>query len=570
MFCGAGGFTTGAKRAYRNMKMRYALNHWDRAIQTHSANYPETEHILAEIDETRPEYCGHTTFLLASPECTNHSLAKGAQRKHLNQMRLPLEDEPPLPSEAEIRSRCMMWDPLRWAAKNRYMFIVLENVVDVAFWDEYDEWLRSWKRIDKDLQYEFAILYLNSMFFPPTPQSRDRWYFVAWQKGLRPPKLDYRPKAYCQVCSGVIDAVQSWKRPEHPWGRYGKNRQYVYRCPRCASEVLPYYCPAFNAIEWSFPTQKIGERDKPLAPKTMERIRYGMEKFRGAPFTTQLNKTTTRSFPMLTGVFPTQTGDNGQALIDPSVPFMLSLSHAGSGYVYSLDQSMPTQTARHETGMALPPAFLFGMNHEPRVTEMWEAMDTQTTYDDTAIVQGPSEQYSPFILDHLAEYRPRDLYWALSTMCASGNHQSIIFPPFITELHGTSHAREVTDALSTLCAGGQHHGLVTPPAGALPAWLVSYYNNGQMIQVSHPSPTMTTHDRCGLLTGSSPASTMIDILECGFRMLQPDPEIKRAMAFPETYIVTGTRREQVKLYGNAVTSPVVEWIIRQCLEALAA
>ncbi len=46
------------------------------------------------------------------------------------------------------------------------------------------------------------------------------------------------------------------------------------------------------------------------------------------------------------------------------------------------------------------------------------------------------------------------------------------------------------------------------------------------------------------------------------RMLQPE-ELKVAMGFPETYrLEVGTRREKVKLMGNAVCPPVMKCIVR--------
>ncbi|MGH2478150.1 MAG: YopX family protein [Ktedonobacteraceae bacterium] len=55
--------------------------------------------------------------------------------------------------------------------------------------------------------------------------------------------------------------------------------------------------------------------------------------------------------------------------------------------------------------------------------------------------------------------------------------------------------------------------------------------------------------------------------DCGFRMLEPH-EIKAAMAFPASYIITGTRRERVKQAGNAVTPPVMELLMRRCMASL--
>ena len=42
-FCGMGGSSTGLSEAGFDVKV--AANHWDRAIETHSANHPDTEHL---------------------------------------------------------------------------------------------------------------------------------------------------------------------------------------------------------------------------------------------------------------------------------------------------------------------------------------------------------------------------------------------------------------------------------------------------------------------------------------------------------------------------------------------
>jgi len=46
------------------------------------------------------------------------------------------------------------------------------------------------------------------------------------------------------------------------------------------------------------------------------------------------------------------------------------------------------------------------------------------------------------------------------------------------------------------------------------------------------------------------------------------PEIQRAMAFTDDYIITGNKREQVRQLGNGVTPPAAEWLIRAVVESL--
>ncbi len=52
LFCGAGGSGLGAEAAGFELVM--AANHWAKAIETHSANFPDTEHDCADISQVDP------------------------------------------------------------------------------------------------------------------------------------------------------------------------------------------------------------------------------------------------------------------------------------------------------------------------------------------------------------------------------------------------------------------------------------------------------------------------------------------------------------------------------------
>jgi len=73
-FCGAGGSSIGAVAA--GADVRLAMNHWKVAIETHNMNFPETDHVCADIQTTDPRRFPSTDILITSPECTNHSGAK--------------------------------------------------------------------------------------------------------------------------------------------------------------------------------------------------------------------------------------------------------------------------------------------------------------------------------------------------------------------------------------------------------------------------------------------------------------------------------------------------------------
>ena len=516
MFCGAGGSTTGATLA--GVEVKLAINHWKRAIETHNTNYPNTTHVLTDLHKANPDRFYGTDILIASPECTSHTLAKGKKRTGQGQLSLWKEEGPDLEKEAEERSRCTMWTPLDWAERWDYKAVVLENVVDAHLWRPFDAWLQAWKSLD----YDFQIVYLNSMHVHPTPQSRDRMYFVAWKKKQRRPDLDIRPLAYCLKCTKDVNAVQCWKKATRKFGKY--NQQYTYCCPTCATTVTPYYYAAANAIDWSLPALRIGDRKKALKPKTMQRIEYGLNKFSGNPFSIPMTREKARLRDVTRDPLPTQTATETQAMV---VPFIINLNHSTIRPVDVEGQPFPTQTSYDSRGLVVP----------------------------------------PFVMDHLAEYRPRDITGPMSTVCASGNHHSVVVPPalLISTSHGDcDHGSYVTDPTHTPLSTQttrQDLALAVPPN----TYLMTYYGKGQVLPIDQSVPTVTTLDRHAVVTtpGGIPA-----VEDCGFRMLAPH-EIQAAMAFPKDYVLTGNNREKVKQLGNAVTPPVMQLLIQRVVDSLA-
>lgn len=75
LFCGGGGTTTGAKRALERLGYKFsmvAINHWDLAIESHTANHPDVTHYCQSIDTILPQEVipgRKLKLLLASPEC---------------------------------------------------------------------------------------------------------------------------------------------------------------------------------------------------------------------------------------------------------------------------------------------------------------------------------------------------------------------------------------------------------------------------------------------------------------------------------------------------------------------
>lgn len=122
LFAGGGGTSTGlamaAERAEVPIKL-FAINHWDLAIETHSQNHPWAHHVQAVLEENvNPRNLvpySRIDGLVASPECTEHSIAKGDK-------------------EIDDQRRASAMAVLRFAECLRPKQILIENVRQFLEW----------------------------------------------------------------------------------------------------------------------------------------------------------------------------------------------------------------------------------------------------------------------------------------------------------------------------------------------------------------------------------------------------------------------------------------------------
>jgi len=511
-FCGAGGSSLGASAL--GLVIVLALNHWKLAIETHNTNFPDTIHDCTDISACDPRRYPSTDILITSPECTNHSLAKGKKRKDQAQLELwkPTEYDP-----AEERSRATMWDVPRFAEYHDYNLIVVENVVDARHWRLFDAWLKAMA----DLDYEHEIVYYNSMFAWPTPQSRDRMYVVFWKRGNPAPDLHFTPLAYCPTCAKDIDAVQSWKNPVKHWGKY--RAQYVYRCPQCAAQVEPYYYASANAIDWSLPAPRIGDRPKPLKGRTLQRIGVGLERYKQQALLVGMYGPAgqRRSVGTVEQPIPTLTASRTWGAVFPPMPTgPILLDQGGTASPSSAGDPGRGQSWGQYAGHALP--FLISLNHSSdRIRGIDAPLPTVMPYTCPSLVIPPALVALSKMYGLQGEPSDGGLLEGIQSTAA-------ITPPFLvsyyTRLHGSKAAIAGLDE----------------PVPTIPGWAVHY--------LAHPGETPSVED-------------------CGFRMLQ-DYELQTGMAFPREYRLLGNQRHRIKLLGNALTPPVMRMILERCIATL--
>lgn len=550
LFCGAGGSSSGLVEA--GYKVVIAANHWQLAIESHQINHPDTNHSQADISQVDPRYFPKTHVLWGSPECTNHSIAKGVKRqRQQDQALFELDGTLPLPDEAANRSRATMWDIPRFAEHHRYMAIILENVVDAYRWDQFE----AWQLAMKSLGYRMQIVWLNSMHAQigglPAPQSRDRMYIVMWREDLATKQLQgpdvgkwTRPMAVCPE-HGEVQAVQAFKKAEQ-WGRY--RAQYLYRCPQCFQVIEPGWLAAESIIDWSLPAPRIGDRTKPLAEKTRERIRRGIERH-WAPI---IAKAAGNTYDGVT---------------------------TGSNYlrVSELDAPMPAQMGTAEHGLAIPPLVMTN-NHANRARRVDEELPTVTTATNHALIVNN--------LVDADESRSRPVTEALPSIVAGGLHASLLVPvegregksaasvadpirtqstrnetALVVPLRNHGVAKTTSHPIDTVSAEGNHHALVMRNNTARG-------DGGQMSTPVHePLRALTTAGHQSLIGAPEPLS--LDVDDAGFRMLEPH-EIQAGMGFARDYLLLGSKRDKVKQAGNAVTPPAARDLGHAVAEFLLA
>ncbi|MGC4947733.1 DNA cytosine methyltransferase [Streptomyces sp. DT224] len=535
-FAGCGGSGQGAK-AVPGLRVALAANHWAQAIESHSLNFPDVAHYMGDIRKAPVWAWPVTDIFWASPECTNWSVAKGKKRSFakavqgdLMSLYADLEEEKFKtggeggPTAEEEASRALMEEVplyLRGVIERGGLVKagVVENVVDVRAWSEWDAWLGEFHK----LGYRTRVIALNSMHAEPrsvykAPQSRDRLYVAYWHKTLgRTPDWDkwLRPNAYCRDCGETVRALQVFRQPGKDMGRYRSS--YDYRCPKsaCRALVEPEVLPAAAAIDWSIKGTPIGSRptseDCPegLAPATMARIRAGVNRYWPRPGDPA-------EAPQ--GALFGEGEPGGHA-----APLLVPTGGTWRTGAARIDAPMSTRTTRESDGLLVPPLLIPCEGRQGKKAMRLDApLRTQTARAETAVA------YAPFVVP----------------MRGGGDKEK---------------ARHLGHPLHTVSAGGNHHGLVVPDS----ALLVPYYGNGQARPVADPVGALPTRDRYALLD----ANGEYDLSKVLFRMLQPE-EIGRAMAFADDYVVLGSKRDRVRQYGNAVTPPAAEILLCALVECV--
>jgi DNA (cytosine-5)-methyltransferase 1 len=277
-----------------------AINHWERAIETHAANHPSAEHFcqsVEHIDPTKAVPSQRLDLLWASPECTHHSIARGGR---------PRSDQ----------SRASAWLILKWLSELYVKRVIIENVPEFMSWGPLDN---TGHPIQSQKGKTFRA-FISSL--------RSLGYTVDWKLLTA---ADYgdpttRRRLFIQAVKGRKRIM--WPQITHMDGPENLMGYQQWR-------------PARDIIDWSIPGTSIFDRKKPLADATIRRIAAGIEKYwkdYAKPFLAVLYGTgTAKSLDMpLSAV--TASGAH-HALIEPAP---LLLGQQSGATARPADQPVPT------------------------------------------------------------------------------------------------------------------------------------------------------------------------------------------------------------------------------------
>lgn len=223
IFCGGGGSSAGARQA--GIEMIGAIDMCAVATDTYRENFSDAHVITSRLEEVSlsglRRKLGGIDILLASPECTNHTCAKGSAPR----------------SEA---SRATALQVVEYARTFRPRWLVLENVVHMRPWSRYGEL----KQELHNLGYKLGEQVLDASDFG-VAQSRRRLFLVGDRKQAPALVAGKHPGKRKSVKS-VLDKAGTWNTSA--LYRNGRAKDTLARAERAydalgndASFLLVYY-----------------------------------------------------------------------------------------------------------------------------------------------------------------------------------------------------------------------------------------------------------------------------------------------------------------------------------------
>lgn len=224
LFCGGGGSSLGARAA--GVQMVGAVDAWEIATDTYADNFPTarrnvlTCRLSDDVGSEIFDGIGNVDLLIASPECTNHSIARGARAR----------------CEESRRSG---WFVKRFVEELAPRWIVLENVNGMRQWDGFEGLIAELR----SQGYHLRLQTLDAASFG-VPQNRKR-LFIMGDRRAPPPAVQPVVSSFT-AASTIIDKTGGWStsllsKPGRAAATLARARSAIETLGRGVPFLLVYY-----------------------------------------------------------------------------------------------------------------------------------------------------------------------------------------------------------------------------------------------------------------------------------------------------------------------------------------
>ncbi|WP_026641153.1 DNA cytosine methyltransferase [Bordetella petrii] len=601
IFAGGGGWSTAYEQA-TGQHVHIAINHNPDALSMHEANHPQARHYIADVWEVCPRQATGgmpVGWLHLSPDCTDHSQAKGGQPRRKN-------------------IRALAWVTVRWAGTVKPDIISLENVVQILKWGRLiakrDPATGRVVKLDGTVAEPGERVPVQDQYLVPDPKQQGKH----WRRLV----------AILRSMGYIVD----WRELNAADFGAGTTRTRLFMMARRDGQPISWptathfkkpakgqkrWRAAADGIDWSIEGRSIFGRSRPLADATMRRIARGMKRYvldsadpfivpianwsrdgshsSQQPISTVTAKPRGGSHAVVAPVLAGVGGRAGQSEPRPASEPHYTITRKGDSAVVapvlvqagygeregqaprSLDHQQPLGTVV-EGGIkhALASGYLVQAGHgegTPGRSRRWGS-GCNDAGDPVGALTASSVSHqvcAAMMVQANGGYNTtpaHDLRRAASTITNSGSQQQLI-TAHLTAMSQNVVGSDLRDPAQTVLAGAARYGLLEydlspdDEAGALQvaAFLMRYYGEGgQWGDLRDPASTLTTRDRLALVTVYIQGNPYV-VVDIRLRMLTP-AELYDLQGFPKSYIIDRghdgrifTKSQQVHMVGNSVSPP---------------
>jgi DNA (cytosine-5)-methyltransferase 1 len=498
-----------------------AINHWPIAVETHSANHPTVRHLCESVERIDPRVVvpgGRLHLLLAGPECTHFSTARGGR---------PVNPQ----------SRASAWHILKWAQELYIDTILIENVPEFRTWGP-------------DRGGHEAAQEQEGRDLSGVPDRAALARLHASRTGSSTPRTT-ATRRRGSACSSWR-AAASTRALADADAQQGRAADALRRAQAVAAGARGDRLDGLTGRA-SFTGRSRSSRRRSRASSP------GLRKFGGPelqPFLVLMEHSGRLGSRRSRRCRPSRREGRRDRVAQPFlVRFKGTGPRAATARAASTSRRLPTLTA---SGESIPrsQAYVLGQQSGsvPRSTD--DQLPTLATDGAVSLVR-------PFLVPMYGERptqspRTHGVDEPVPTIPATGGGKFGVVEPFILDAaHGSDdncRAKPIDQPLGVV-TGSNRFALAEP-------FLTKYNRTATgAYSVDEPVDTISTRDRFGLV------QPVVDgyVLDIHFRMLQPH-ELAAAMSFPKSYVFAGNREDTVKQIGNSWPGELARAL---CLEVVS-